>query len=228
MNIREAINRAQNVDIGDLIQQAKGLDPNDMGNWPLPARIVVIVVLCVAVAFGGYYFLIKGQLAELERARGQEQQLRDELKEKQEKVANLDAYKQQLEEMRRSFGNMLDQLPSETEMSELLHSISQARGASGLQEELFKPQSERPKDFYAEAPIAIKVRGTYHQFGTFASKVAGLPRIVTLNDISIKTGGDGNQASGELVMDATAMTYRYLEGGANRGGNGGSGGGNQQ
>lgn len=219
MNLREAYDRLNNLDIGDLIQQARGLDPNDMGNWPLPARITVVALLCVAVAFGGYYFLVKGQLADLEQARNKEDQLVEELKEKQKKVANLDAYKQQLKEMRRSFGNMLDQLPSETEMSELLQSISQARGASGLQEDLFKPKSERPKDFYAEAPIAIKVRGDYHQFATFASKVAGLPRIVTLNDITINTTGDGNQADGGLVMDATAMTYRYLESGGNTGGN---------
>jgi len=123
-------------------------------------------------------------------------------------VANLDAYKRELVQMRISFGTLLRQLPSQTEIANLLQDISQTRAAVGLDEDLFKPEPERPKEFYAEAPIRIRVTGTYHQFGQFASGLAALSRIVTLDGIDIKPAG--KDAEGKLVMEAIATTYRYL------------------
>lgn len=160
------------------------------------------------IAFAGYWLFIRDQYAMLEQTRAQEGELRAAFEAKQQKVANLDAYKQQLEQMRISFGTLLRQLPSQTEIANLLQDISQTRVAVGLDEDLFKPEAERPKEFYAEAPIKIRVIGTYHQFGEFASGLAALPRIVTLDGIDIKPAG--KDADGKLVMDATAMTYRYL------------------
>ncbi|HEX7030842.1 MAG TPA: type 4a pilus biogenesis protein PilO [Gammaproteobacteria bacterium] len=183
------------------------LDVNNIGSWPAPVKVIVLIIAFIAVLGLGYKFLITEQLAELDRQEQQEQQLRAEFSGKQARAANLDAYKAQLEEMRRSFGAMLRQLPGETEIDTLLVDISQAGLATGLHQELFSPQNEVLRDFYAEVPIEIVLTGNYHQFGEFASAVAALPRIVTLHDISIErdSGGEG------LSMSVVAKTYRYLE-----------------
>lgn len=183
------------------------LDVNNIGSWPAPVKVIVLIIAFVAVLGLGYKFMITDQLAGLERKEQEERQLRTEFSGKQARAANLDAYKAQLEEMRRSFGAMLRQLPGETEIDTLLVDISQAGLATGLQQELFSPQNEVMRDFYAEVPIEIVLTGNYHQFGEFASAVAALPRIVTLHDISIsrRAGGD------ELTMSVVAKTYRYLE-----------------
>ncbi|HEX7046171.1 MAG TPA: type 4a pilus biogenesis protein PilO [Gammaproteobacteria bacterium] len=185
------------------------LDTNNIGSWPTPIKVIVLVLVFVAVLGLGYKFMITEQLAALDRAKQEEQTLRTQFSGKQSRAANLDAYKAQLEEMRRSFGAMLRQLPGETEIDTLLVDISQAGLATGLHQELFSPQNEVMRDFYAEVPIEIVLTGNYHQFGEFASAVAALPRIVTLHDISITRQG----GSPELTMSVVAKTYRYLEDG---------------
>lgn len=188
-------------------EQFKGLDPNDPGSWPLVVKTVAIIAVCLAVLAAGYWFDTQHQLAELEKSKKKESELKDTFKVKQLKAINLDAYKQQMAEMERSFGAMLRQLPSKTEVAELLVDISQAGLGNGLEFELFKPLAEKPAEFYSELPIDVKVTGVYHDFGSFVSDVAALPRIVTLHDISI-AGKDQT-----LIMSATAKTYRYLEDG---------------
>lgn len=189
-------------------EQFKGLDPNDPGSWPVAVKTVAILAACIAVLFAGYWFHTQHQLADLEMAEKREAELKETFKAKQLKAINLDAYKQQMAEMERSFGAMLRQLPSKTEVAELLVDISQAGLGNGLEFELFKPLAEKPAEFYAELPIDVKVTGTYHDFGNFVSDVAALPRIVTLHDITI-ISKDGTA----LSMSATAKTYRYLEDG---------------
>lgn len=184
------------------------LDFQNMGSWPLPAKIVAIIVLCVAVLFAGYWFDTKDQIDVLENARAKEDDLKKVFESKQSVAANLDAYRKQMEQMEKTFGALLLQLPSKTEIAELLVDISRVGLDSGLEFELFKPQKEVRKEFYAEFPIQIRVNGTYHQFGNFASGVAALPRIVTLHDFSIASE---KGKEGKLTMNAMANTYRYLD-----------------
>jgi type IV pilus assembly protein PilO len=146
----------------------------------------------------------------LQKAEADEQDLRSQFENKQQRAANLEAYKGQLSEMERSFGTMLRQLPGKTEVPNLLVDISQTGLAAGLQEKLFQPGSEKGNGFYAELPIKIKLVGSYHEFGAFVSGIAALPRIVTLHDIQIApTAGD--KGYDNLTMDVTAKTYRYIE-----------------
>jgi len=195
------------------------LDFQNVHAWPRPVRIFVLLLAGALVAGLGYWFLIKDKLLDLEQVARREQELKDEFKRKAAKAANLDAYKRQLEEMRQSFGTMLRQLPNRTEVAELLVDVSQTGLASGLEFDLFKPQEEVPREFYAELPINIRVKGRFHEFGSFVSGVASLPRIVTVHDIHIERGtqnaGDGvtppSEATESLVMELTAKTYRYLE-----------------
>lgn len=196
-----------NIDLNKINE----LDFNNIHSWPLPARIFVIALVAAAVIFLGYWFDVKGQQEDLKQVERKEQELKSQFENKAAKAANLEAYKQQLEEMRQSFGTMLRQLPNKTEVAELLVDVSQTGLASGLEFELFKPEAEIPKDFYAELPISIRVRGSYHEFGSFVSGVAALPRIVTIHDIGITPGKDDSNAQGELVMELTAKTYRYLD-----------------
>lgn len=182
------------------------LDVNNIGSWPGPIKAIVLVIVFLAVLGGGYKFMITDQLTELERKEREEQELRTSFASKQARAANLDAYKAQLEDMRRSFGAMLRQLPGQTEIDALLIDISQAGLGAGLQQELFAPQGEVARDFYAEVPIQIQLSGNFHQFGEFASSVAALPRIVTLHDINIARQDDRS-----LRMNVVAKTYRYLD-----------------
>jgi len=193
------------VNLSDL--KGLDLDVNNAGSWPWPVKGVAIALVAVAVLFAGYWFDLSTQWAGLQQARQKETSLKQVFEFKQRKAANLKAYEKQLAEMRKSFGAMLRQLPSKTEVPDLLVDISQTGLASGLEFRLFKPKAEIRKDFYAELPIRIEVSGTYHEFGKFVSGVAALSRIVTLHNISIKPKGKG----GKLVMDLTAKTYRYLE-----------------
>ena len=182
------------------------LDINNIASWPLPARIFVVAAVFVGVLGLGYWLDIKDQRINLEKVEAKETELRQTFEVKAKKAANLAAYEQQLEEMRESFGAMLRQLPNKTEVAELLVDISQTGLASGLEFELFKPQAEVPKEFYAELPISIRVKGDYHAFGNFISGVAALPRIVTVHDVNVAPNTDG-----ELTMDLLAKTYRYME-----------------
>ncbi len=188
-------------------EQFKGLDPSDPGSWPVLVKAAAVLAVCLAVLGAGYWFVTQHQLEELEQARQKEVELKDAFKAKQLKAVNLDAYKQQMADMERSFGAMLRQLPSKTEVAELLVDVSQAGLANGLEFELFKPQAEQPAEFYFELPINIKVTGRYHDFGAFVSDVAALPRIVTLHDIKISAKDK------KLTMSTTAKTYRYQEDG---------------
>lgn len=184
------------------------LDFNNIGSWPLPAKAIAIAMICAVVIGLVYWFDTQHQIQTLQDARNKEQTLKTVFEGKQSKAANLEVYKAQLDEMRQSFGAMLRQLPNKSEVADLLVDISQTGLASGLEFELFKPEPEIVKDFYAELPVTIRVNGTYHEFGAFISGVAALPRIVTLHNISIKPGNK----RGGLVMEVTAKTYRYLEG----------------
>jgi type IV pilus assembly protein PilO len=200
----------------ELLEQLRSLDPNDPGRWPLAARLGVAITLFVLAAAGGYYFLVwKSQHPELVEARAKETELLSTLESKARKAANLQAYKDQLAEMEKSFGAMLRQLPNKTEVPNLLVDISQTGLAAGLEEKLFQPQGENRKDFYAELPISIRLTGSYHEMGNFASGIAALPRIVTLHDIEIVPVGreqrGGGGVPGDLTLNVTAKTYRYLD-----------------
>lgn len=188
------------------LSELNELDYQDMGNWPLPAKAIAITLLCVVILFAGYWFDTKDQQAEIERLEQKEQKLKQDFKTNARKAANLELYKQQMADMQQSFGAMLKQLPSKTEVAELLVDISQTGLASGLEFELFQPTAEIPLEFYAELPIKLRVTGQYHEFGNFVSGIAALPRIVTLHDFNIAPSKDG-----KLVMEATAKTYRYLD-----------------
>lgn len=204
-----------NIDLAQL----RSIDFNDVARWPKSIKAAAIVLLAAAVLGAGLWFDTRQQVQTLEKTRKKEETLKQEFLVKQTKAANLDAYKEQMEEMRRSFGAMLRQLPSRTEVAELLVDVSQTGLQNGLDFELFKPEGERPADFYAELPIKMKVIGTYHEFGRFVSDIAALPRIVTLQDFVIdlsraKSGANAKTASasdGPLLMEVTARTYRYLE-----------------
>jgi type IV pilus assembly protein PilO len=191
------------------LSELNSIDLKTIGTAPTPVKGGIIFVMCALLAGGGYYFDTQKQIDQLKKVEATEGELRQAFETKQKKAANLELYKAQLEEMRRSFGAMLRQLPSETEIPSLIVDISQTGLASGLEIDLFKPGPEIRKDFYAEKPIQLRVRGNYHEFGKFASGVAALPRIVTLHNIALTPGKDG----GLMTMEATAKTYRYLEDG---------------
>ena len=189
------------------LQELNELDLNNIGDWPTLIKALLVLVLCGAIATGWYYFDTEDQLIQLKNVERQEQELRSTFEKKQAKAVNLEKYQKQLEEMKQSFGAMLRQLPDKTEVAELLVDVSQTGLAAGLEFELFDPLGENRKDFYAELPIKIKVRGEYHQFGNFISGLATLPRIVTIHDIDISTAKKDKR----LEMEAVAKTYRYLD-----------------
>ena len=185
-------------------------DRKKIGSAPLPVKIAIILILCAALAAAGYFLDTTKQKVELEKNIAEEQQLRKIFAGKQAKAANLEAYKQQLAEMRTSFGTLLRQLPNETEIETLLTDISQTGISSGLEIDYFKPEGLRPKEFYSEYPIKLKATGHYHEFAEFISGVAALPRIVTVKDISIKPA-DPKGGGIKLSMELTAITYQYLD-----------------
>ena len=194
----------------NLVEELQSLDANDVGRWPLPFRIAVIVIVFVLVTgVGVYFFIVKDKAPLLERAEQEEVDLRQTFENKQKKAANYDAYKAQLSQIEQSFGTMLRQLPGETEIPSLIVDISQTGLAAGLQEKLFAPQPEIPKDFYAEKPIRIRLTGGFHEVSKFVSGVAALPRIVTLHDINITPESD--EGFDNLSMEVTAQTYRYID-----------------
>ncbi len=193
------------------------LEFSNIGVWPAPAKAILILILCILLGVGWYYLDTEDQLLALEKVEKQELKLRKEFENKQRKAANLDAYKKQLKEMRQSFNAMLQQLPNKAEVADLLVDVSQTGLAAGLEFELFDPSGEIPKEFYAELPIRIKVLGGYHEFGEFISGLAALPRIVTIHDVRIYPQGqrrktdDSAAPTGNLVLEAVAKTYRYLD-----------------
>ena len=196
----------------NLLDELRTLDPKDPGRWPLPIRaFFVLLIFTVCTGFAWYMLVWNEDRPVLQKAEADEADLRSQFENKQQRAANLDAYKAQLGEMERSFGAMLRQLPGKTEVPNLLVDISQTGLAAGLQEKLFQPGAEVSKGFYAELPIKIRLVGTYHEFGNFVSGIAALPRIVTLDDIQISPASDKAGTYDNLTMDLTAKTYRYIE-----------------
>jgi len=194
----------------NVVEELRSLDVNDVGRWPLVFRAGVIgIAFLVVVGLGIYWTIIQDRAPQLERARAEEEALRVTFENKQRKAANYDAYKAQLAQIEQSFGTMLRQLPGETEIPSLIVDISQTGLAAGLQERLFQPQAEIPRDFYAEKPIKIRLSGGYHEIANFVSGVAALPRIVTLHNISITPESDGEYD--RLSIEVIAKTYRYMD-----------------
>ena len=194
----------------NIVEELQSLDVNDVGRWPLVFRAALIVLMfSVVTGLGIYWTIVQDKAPQLSRAQEDEQTLRVTFENKQRKAANYDAYKRQLSQIEQSFGTMLRQLPGETEIPSLIVDISQTGLAAGLQEKLFQPQSEIPKDFYAEKPIKIRLSGGYHEMANFVSGIAALPRIVTLHDISITP--EAQDSFDRLSLEVTAKTYRYLD-----------------
>lgn len=197
------------------------IDFREAGDWPLVGKATLIILAIAAVLGTGYYFFTSAQLDELDRATQEEQTLRKEFAEKQAATANIEAFRAQLKQMEADLEVMLRQLPTGTEMPDLLEDVSNTGKKNGLEFELFKPEADQPRNFYAAKPITIKARGTYHQFGTFVSGVAALSRIVTLESATlasvsgknIKSAGQdarGAKLNNEpLDIQATLQTYRY-------------------
>ena len=197
---------ASKFDFNAYISDFKGLDPKDVGAWPLGPRITILLILFILLLVAGWWFDWRHQIEEYEKKQQEEIKLKDEWLTKKKQAVNLEEYRKQLAEIDRSFGALLRQLPNKAEMESLLVDINQAGLGRGLQFELFRPGTEVMKDFYAELPITVRVTGNYHDLGAFAGDVAKMPRIVTLNNISVNVGKDAG-----LYMDATATTYRYLD-----------------
>ena len=195
----------------NFLEELQSLDFNDIGRWPFVYRAAAVGLAgLVATIAGIYLFVYEEKMPVLEKAEAEERELRVVFEEKQRKAANFSAYQEQLAEIERSFGTMLQQLPGKTEIPNLLVDISQTGLGAGLDEKLFEPRAELRKDFYAEKPIQIKLDGSYHEFGNFVSDIAALPRIVTLHNIEIRPIGK-NGGYDNLVLNVTAKTYRYLE-----------------
>ncbi len=184
-------------------------DISAAGVWPLPVKIFITVLICLCVAGGWIYYDTMDQVAALEAVEKQEQQLKRSFEDKQKKAVNIQAYRDQLEQIKNSLGEMLRQLPTKAEVANLLIDISQTGLASGLEFNLFKPAGEINKEFYSELPINIKVTGRYEEFGLFVSGLASLPRIVTVHNVNIDmAGGKANKGDGsQMIMQATLKTY---------------------
>jgi type IV pilus assembly protein PilO len=189
------------------LDDLKNINVNDISSWPLLVKIVGTGFICLVILVVGYFAFVQGMLDDYDSAKKKEEGLRDTYLNKKALAINLPAYKQQMEEMQQTFGSLLRQLPNSTEVPDLLVDITQAGLGRGLEFVLFKPEKEQPKDFYAELPISIEVRGSYHELAGFVSDVAALPRIVTFGDLTITAAAKG----GRLGMAAKARTYRYLE-----------------
>jgi len=188
------------------LDDIRRLNIRDAGNWPLIPKIVILTAIVVVIVALGAFLDWKDQYDSLTNAQAEEGKLKEQYSTKKAKAINFELYVQQLKEVEQSFGALVKQLPNKSEIDALLTDINQAGLGRGLQFDLFKPAvQERMSDFYAELPINIKITGTYHDMGAFASDVAQLPRIVTLNDIVIQND------KGNLTMDAVAKTFRYLD-----------------
>lgn len=189
------------------LDDLRRLDPKKIGSWPLAPKLGVLLLLFLAIVGASYWFDWQNQIETLEGHKQKEQELRNTFLEKKKQAINLEAYRKQLDDIEKSFGALLKQLPSKSEMDALLTDINQAGLGRGLQFELFKPASqENMSEFYAELPITLKIAGGYHDFGKFAEDVSRLSRIVTLNDLNLNVNKDSS-----LTLDAVAKTYRYLD-----------------
>ncbi|MFN3581848.1 MAG: type 4a pilus biogenesis protein PilO [Pseudomonas sp.] len=204
MSLSQAKESFKKIDINNI-------DFNNVGGWPGALKFIVALILLVALLFAGYHFHLKDLQATLEREEGRENTLLQEFTDKSFRAANLEAYKEQLEEIEERFGTLLRQLPSDTEVPGLLEDITQMGLNSGLEFESITLEPESAQQFYIELPIKIVVQGSYHDIATFVSSVSGLPRIVTLHDFTIVPVTAGNPDL--LKMDILAKTYRYNESG---------------
>ena len=202
MSLADSMQKLNDFDINDL-------DINNAGIWPGPVKAIVALIVFGLILGGGYWFFVKDQYVELKSVQQEEQELRERYENKAYRVANLEVFKAQMVEMEETFGALVRQLPSETEVPGLLEDITNTALGSGLDLQEVKLQGERKQDFYSELPINIRVVGSYHELASFVSSVAGLPRIVTLHDLKISpVGGDAEQ----LNMQVLARTYRYRAG----------------
>lgn len=189
------------------LDDLRRLDPKNIGNWPLGPKLGALLILLLLIIFISYWFDWKNQMEELDGHRAKEDQLRQTFVDKKRQAINLEAYRKQLDDIEKSFGALLKQLPSKSEMDALLTDINQAGLGRGLQFELFKPAAnETLTEFYAELPIQVRITGGYHDFGAFATDISRLSRIVTLNDIALSATKEGT-----IAMDAVAKTFRYLD-----------------
>src|SRR5512140_1152398 len=190
----------------DLLSQFRGLTLDNVGAWPMAPRIALWLFVILACAVGGWFALWSGQKDQLEQLQAEETKLKEDYKSKLQQAINLDELRKQREQVSQYVLTLEKQLPSKSEMDALLSDINQAGVGRGLDFELFRPGQTNVREYYAELPITVKVSGKYHDLGAFASDIANLPRIVTLNNMSIASGKGGN-----LTLDATAKTYRYLD-----------------
>ncbi|MFY9326802.1 MAG: type 4a pilus biogenesis protein PilO [Georgfuchsia sp.] len=201
------------VDLKGLAEDFKTLDPKDPGLWPTAPKWVILAALFIGLLVAAWFVGWSGQLDELDAKRKKEVELKADWLAKKSKAINLDEYRKQLAEIDRSFGDLLKQLPNKAEMDGMIVDVSQAALTRGLKQELFKPGAEAKKEFYASVPISLVLTGGYNELGEFTADIAKLPRIVTLNNIKLapkdkdKKSSNGNV----LTMQATAMTYRYLD-----------------
>ena len=195
------------VDFNALANDFRNLNPKDVGAWPLAPRIATLLGMFALVLAAGWFLVCSDAIGTLELKQQEETKLRDDFLSKKRQSVNLDLYVQQLNEIDRSFGALLKQLPNKAEVESLLIEVNQSGMGRGLQFELFKPSPEIVKDFYAELPISVKLTGNYHDFGAFAADIGRLSRIVTLNNVAITP----NAKDGTLTMDAVTKTFRYLD-----------------
>jgi len=195
------------VNFQAVLDDFRYMNPNDPGAWPVIPKVSILLGVFLAFLLAGWWFLWNDQLSTLDVAQQEELALKDQYLLKKRQAVNLDLYTQQLAEIDRSFGALLKQLPNKSEIEALLIEVNQAGLGRGLQFELFRPGAEQIKDFYAEMPVTVKINGNYHDIGTFAADIAKLPRIVTLNGVSIAPLKGGES----LTLDATVKTFRYLD-----------------
>lgn len=194
------------------LSELRSLDFSDLGGWPVAAKAMLVLLLCAALLGAGYWFDTRHQIEALNRVRAEEPGLQQQLASKWKKAANLQAYQQQMEQIKETFGMLLRQLPDKAEIAALLVDISETGLASGLEFDLFRPDPEVLREFYAEKPVQIRVKGTYHEFGEFVSGVSNLPRIVTMHNFDmVPEKGQGTDGERLLGMNITAKTYRYVD-----------------
>ncbi|HAG93416.1 MAG: pilus assembly protein PilP [Pseudomonadales bacterium] len=196
------------MDVKEFFESFNNLDPENIGGWPLPIKLFIWIVASVVAGFLVFHLMLSESLGQLDQVQSKEGTLMKSFEEKAFKASNLDAYKEQMKEMENTFGALLRQLPSDTEVPGLLEDISHTGLTAGLNFNSIKLAPENSREFYVELPIDIEVKGGFHAFGSFVSAVAALPRIVTLHDFDIAPSSEGTQ---ELVMKIRAKTYRYKE-----------------
>ena len=194
------------ANVNAIFEEIKRTNWQDPGTWHWAPKILVLLIVLIGIPVVGFFTDTQGQIEHLEAGRAEQEKLKQEYLNKKRQAVNLDLHRQQLAEIDRQFGALLKQLPNRAEMDSLLQDINQAGLGRGLQFELFKPGADAVKEFYAEMPIDIRVTGGYHELGEFASDVARMPRIVTLNNIAMEADKDGR-----LKLEAKAVTYRYLD-----------------